>query len=185
MAWYGAHAVTKTRSPSTSGRSHLTWSATASQTSSGMWSVFVTCVLRCTNDTVFARQSMSDSLRALMSPARMPRTDASSIIARSRLGRSERGKLSNIVDTSAAGYADGTVECLWPGIWGTAAATSGPHAPTLARKRVKSRATQGLAERVCGAQCETASAKTPTGRASSCSGRVAPQPSQKSRAPQR
>ena len=141
VAWRGAHAVTKTRSPSTSGRSHLTWSATASQTSSGMWSAFATCVLRRANGAALARRPMSDSLRASVSPARMPRTDASSIIARSRLGRSERGKLSNIVDTSAVEYADGTVECLWPGIWGTAAATSGPHAPTLARKRVKSRAT--------------------------------------------
>ena len=92
VAWYGAHAVTKTRSPSTSGRSHLTWSATASQTSSGMRGAFATCVLRRTNGAALARQSMSDSLRASVSPARMPRTDASSIIARSRLGRSERGE---------------------------------------------------------------------------------------------
>ena len=105
-----------------------------------MGRTLATPVLRWTNDTVFARQSTSDNLRAFMSPARMPRTDASSIIARSRLGRSERGKPSSIGDTSAAEYADGTVECLWPGMRGTAAATSGPHIPILARKRAKSRA---------------------------------------------
>ena len=98
-----------------------------------MGSALATWVFCWTKDTVFDRQSMSGSLSAFMSPARMPSTAASSTIARSRLGRSDRWKHPSSDDTSGAVYAEGTVECLWPGIRGAAAAASGPHKPIPAR----------------------------------------------------
>ena len=76
-----------------------------------------------------------------MSPARMPKTAARSIIALVLSGQRPVVLPSSRADTSPAVYAAGTDECLCPGIIGIDAATEGSHSPLPASVRAKSRAT--------------------------------------------
>lgn len=95
----------------------------------------------CVNLSALPCQSMSWSISPFMSDARIPTIPARSMIARSRFGlrRPAAASVPRMEESSDAVYAEGTAECLCPGMSGMHSAASPLQRPWPARKRRKLR----------------------------------------------